>query len=285
MAFNQNQRPANTPNIGSGVQNFLFPVVIVLLLYLGFLFAELLYKYMNRLAINRVELLPNTYTVGNKTITIPQNPNLTKGAIVQLSDNERTGMEFTYTFYLNIDPSTIDQQYDGLKHIFHMGYATQFPLLAPGVYMRSNINTLRVYMNTYKTWNNYREVENIPLSKWVHVAIVCKDNALEIFINGNLSKKKSFEGSVIYQNYQDIICFSKRKIDLTKTMVPSADDNGFIVHDSAKGMLSRLTYFNYALCYAEIQKDMEQGPSSQMDDSNLNDVPPYLADTWWAHHN
>jgi hypothetical protein len=285
MAFNQNQRPINTLSNGSGMQNFLFPVVIVLLLYIGFLFAELLYKYMNRLAINRVELLPNTYTIGNKTITIPQNPNVTKGAIVQLSDNERTGMEFTYTFYLNIDPSTIDQQYDGLKHIFHKGYPTQFPLLAPGVYMRSNINTLRVYMNTYKTWNNYVEVENMPLSKWVHVAIVCKDNALEIFINGNLSKKKSFEGSVIYQNYQDVICFSKRKIDLKKTMVPSADDNGFIVHDSVKGMLSRLTYFNYALCYAEIQKDMEQGPSSQMDDSNLNDVPPYLADTWWAHNN
>lgn len=283
MAF---QQTANAQqNSGSGMQNFLFPIVIVLLLYLGFLFAELLYKYMNRLAINRVELLPNTYSVANKTITITQNPNLAKGAIVQLSDNERTGMEFTYTFYLNIDPVTFQQGFDGLKHIFHKGYSSQFPLLAPGVYMRSNENTLRVYMNTYKTWNNYIEVENMPLSKWVHVAIVCKDSALEIFINGNLSKKKSFEGSVIYQNYQDVICFSQRHIDLSQSKIPSVDATGFKVDGSAKGMLSRLTYFNYALCYAEIQKDMEQGPSSQMDSSNLNDVPPYLADTWWANRN
>lgn len=284
MASNQNQRPANAPSNGSGIENFLFPIVIVLLLYFGFLFAELLYKYMNRLAINRVELLPNTYSVANKTITITQNPNLAKGAIVQLSDNERTGMEFTYTFYLNIDPATFEQGFDGLKHIFHKGYPTQFPLLAPGVYMRSNVNTLRVYMNTYKTWNNYVEVSNMPLSKWVHVAIICKDNALEIFINGNLSVKKSFEGSVIYQNYQDVICFSQRKLDLTQTNVPSVDDNGFNVHGCMKGMLSRLTYFNYALCYAEIQKEMEKGPSSEMDSSNLSDIPPYLADTWWAHH-
>lgn len=281
MAF---QSTANAQqNSGSGMQNFLFPVVIVLLLYLGFLFAELLYKYMNRLAINRVELLPHTYSVANKTITITQNPNLAKGAIVQLSDNERTGIEFTYTFYLNIDPVTFQQGFAGLKHIFHKGYSSQFPLLAPGVYMHSNVNTLRVYMNTYKTWNNYIDVENMPLSKWVHVAIVCKDSALEIFINGNLSKKKSFEGSVIYQNYQDVICFSQRHISLERSKIPSVDEAGFKVDGSAKGMLSRLTYFNYALCYAEIQKDMEQGPSSQMDSSNLNDIPPYLADTWWAN--
>ena len=47
-------------------------------------------------------------------------------------------------------------------------------------------------------------------------------------------------------------------------------------------MMSRLTYYNYALCYAEIQKDMDKGPSTKMDDSNMNDIPPYLADSWWV---
>jgi hypothetical protein len=262
--------------------NIVFPIILVILLYCGFLFAEMVYKYMNRLSINRVELLPNTYSIGNKTVTITQNPLVTTKNQIQVSDNERTGIEFTYSFYLNVDPSAFRQEY-GLMHIFHKGYSAQFPLLAPGVYMRSDTNTLRVYMNTFKTWNNYIEVDNFPLSKWVHVAIVCKDSALEIVVNGNLAKKMSFDGYAAYQNYQDLICFNQRRIHLTHAQLPSVDENGFDVFGSLKGMLSRLTYFNYALCYAEIQKEMGRGPSSTMDSSNLNDVPPYLADTWWTN--
>jgi hypothetical protein len=137
-------------------------------------------------------------------------------------------------------------------------------------------------MNSVKTWNNHIEIENIPLNKWVHVAIICKDSALEIFINGNLSKKKSFEGSVVYQNYQDIICFSQRHV-IYKKPTETNEHKKFEVYGAMKGMLSRLTYFNYALCYQEIQKEMAQGPSSEMDSSNLNDIPPYLSDTWWSH--
>ena len=187
-----------------------------------------------------------------------------------------------YSFYLFVNPSSFTQD-DGLLHIFHKGYASQFPLLAPGVYMRSDKNTLRVYMNTFKTWNNYIEVDNFPLSKWVHVAIICKDNALEIFINGNLSKIMSFDGFAPYQNYQDIICCSQRRIHKINSVIPSTDKDGLDVFGSLKGMLSRLTYFNYALCYAEIQKEMDRGPSSKMDSSNMNDIPPYLADTWWTN--
>ena len=272
--------PSNTSNSG-GIMNFVIPVVIVVLLYCAFLCAEMIFKYMNRLSINRVELLPNTYSVNNKTITITQNPIVTNVNQIQVSENERTGIEFTYSFYLNVDPSTFRQEF-GLQHIFHKGYSGEFPLLAPGVFMRSDTNTLRVYMNTFKTWNNYIEVENIPLSKWVHVAVICKDSSLEIFINGNLSKKMSFDGYAAYQNFQDVICFNQRRITLSQSKIPSVDTNGFNVFGSMKGMLSRLTYFNYALCMAEIQAEMNQGPSSKMDSSNLDEVPPYLSDTWWS---
>ena len=270
-----------SPSNSGGIMNFVIPVVIVVLLYCAFLCAEMIFKYMNRLSINRVELLPNTYSVNNKTITITQNPIVTNVNQIQVSENERTGIEFTYSFYLNVDPSTFRQEF-GLQHIFHKGYSGEFPLLAPGVFMRSDTNTLRVYMNTFKTWNNYIEVENIPLSKWVHVAVICKDSSLEIFINGNLSKKMSFDGYAAYQNFQDVICFNQRRISLSQSKIPSVDTNGFNVFGSMKGMLSRLTYFNYALCMAEIQAEMNQGPSSKMDSSNLDEVPPYLSDTWWS---
>lgn len=276
--FNQQINSNEKPGI---IQQLLFGLGLVIALYLVFLFIEIVYNYMNRLAINRTELLPYTYSTEDKSINIPQNPNVTGSKIVNLSDNERTGIEFSYSFYLYVHPSTFRQEY-GLLHIFHKGYSQQFPLLAPGVYMRSDTNTLRVYMNTYKTWNNYVEIENIPISKWVHIAIICKDSSLEVFINGNLSKKLSFEGFAPYQNYQDVCCFSQRRITLKQSIIPSVDETGFDVFGCMKGLLSRLTYFSYALCYAEIQQLMNEGPSDKMDSSTImTNIPPYLSDTWW----
>ena len=275
---------ASSGNAGGSpgiVQQILMALAFVLIIYFTFMFIELIYKYLNRLSINRVELLPYTCNMDNKAINIPQNPNRKGSKPVSFSDNERTGVEFSYSFYLNINPSAFRQEY-GLMHMFHKGFSSQFPLLAPGVYMRSDTNTMRVYMNTYKTWNNYVEVENIPVGKWVHIVLACKDHSLEIYVNGNLSRKMSFDGYAPYQNYQDICCFSQRRITLKHANIPSVDENGLDVFGAMKGMLSRLNYFSYALCYAEIQKLMNEGPSSKMDDSALSEVPPYLADTWWA---
>jgi hypothetical protein len=263
------------------VQQMLMSIVWVFLTYLALIFVELIYKYINRLSINRTVLLPKTYITDDKSVNVPQNPNVIGAKTANISDNERSGIEFSYSFYLYVHPSTFRQE-EGLLHIFHKGYSNQFPLLAPGVYMRSETNTLRVYMNSFKTWNNFVEVDNFPVQKWVHVVIVCKNSALEIFINGNLSRKMSFDGYSPYQNYQDVCCFSNRILHLTQAKVPSVDEDGFHVFGVMKGMLSRLNYFNYALCYAEIQKLMNEGPSTEMDSGIMNNVPPYLDDTWWA---
>jgi hypothetical protein len=276
---NQSLNSGQKPGI---IAQILFGLALVVGLYLVLLFIEVIYKYVNRLSMSRTELLPNTYNIDDKTITIPQNPNVTGNKSVSLSSNERSGVEFTYSFYLNISPTAFRQEY-GLCHIFHKGFAQQFPLLAPGVYMRSDTNTLRVYMNTYKTWNNYVEVENIPIGKWVHIAIVVNENSLEIYVNGNLAKKLPFEGFAPYQNYEDICCFSQRRITLKHSIVPSTDENGFDVFGCMKGLLSRLNYFSYALCYAEIQQLMNEGPSSKLESAlNVGNVPPYLDDTWWS---
>ena len=278
---NGNARTNNQSGQSGVLQQVLMSIVYVFLVYLGLIFVEIIYKYIDRLAINRTVLMPYTYITDDKSIVISQNPNVAGSKTVHLSDNERSGVEFSYSFYLYVHPSAFRQEL-GLLHIFHKGYSSQFPLLAPGVYMRSDTNTLRIYMNTFKTWNNFIEVDNFPIQKWVHVAIVCKNNALEIFINGNLSRKMSFDGYAPYQNYQDIVCFSNRILKLNQTQIPSADSTGHNVFGVMKGMLSRLNYFNYALCYAEIQTLMNEGPSSKMDSGVMNNIPPYLDDTWWA---
>lgn len=277
--FNQQFNSGSQPGI---IPQVLFALALVVVLYLVLLFVEIIYKYINRLSMNRTKLLPYTYNTEDKAINIPQDPNVKGSKPVNLSDNERSGIEFSYTFYLNVSPAAFRQEY-GLNHIFHKGFSSQFPLLAPGVYMRSDTNTLRIYMNTYKTWNNYVEVENIPVSKWVHVAIVCSDNSLEVYINGNLAKKLPFDGFAPYQNFEDICCFSQRRITMKHSIVPSTDENGFDVFGCMKGQLSRLNYFSYALCYAEINQLMNEGPSSKMDSAMTNtNIPPYLDDTWWS---
>jgi hypothetical protein len=282
---NFSSTPYTNGSNGSGgiVKQLIYGLLYVGILFLVFMFVELMYKYWNRLSMNRTVLVANTIN-SDKTISIPQDPNATGSNTVSLSSNERTGVEFSYSFYLNVNPSMFQgaDQTAGLYHIFHKGYASQFPLMAPGVYMHSQQNTLRVYMNTYKTWNNYIDVENIPVSKWVHIVIVCKEHALEIYVNGNIAKKMSFNGFSPYQNYQDICCFSNRRILLSKSKVTSLGDSDLNILGAMKGMMSRLTYFNYGLSYSEIQQLMNQGPSSQMDTTQLMDIPPYMADNWWT---
>jgi hypothetical protein len=267
------------------IPQILYSCIVIVILYLVFMFIEIIYNYINRLRMSRTELLPDTNDMAYKSITIPQNPNNKAAKPVYLSDNERSGIEFTYSFYLNINPSTFRTE-KGLLHIFHKGFSTQFPLLAPGVYMRSDTNTLRVYMNTYKTWNNYVEVDNFPVGKWVHVAIVCKNTAMELFINGNLSRKLSFNGYLPYQNYEDICCFSQRRITLKHSIIPSLNGEDLDIFGYATGFLSRLSYFSYALSYGEINSLMNEGPSNKMASSTTDvNVPPYLDDTWWSKGN
>ena len=273
--------PTNSGEIPGIISQLMFTITLLAILYMVLLFIEVVYKYINRLSINRTVLLPNTYNIDDKSITIPQNPNIRGNKYVSPSNNERSGIEFSYTFYLNVNPGAFRQEY-GLSHIFHKGYSSQFPLLAPGVYMRSDTNTLRVYMNSYKTWNNFIDIDNIPIGKWVHVGLVVSENSLVVYINGNLAKKMSFDGFGPYQNYQDIQCFSQRRITLKHSIIPSTDEHGFDVFGCLKGQLSRLNYFSYALCYAEIQKLMNEGPSSKLDSAGTSgNIPPYLNDTWW----
>jgi hypothetical protein len=261
------------------IPQILISATTVVLIYVILASVEMIYGYINRMSLYRVELLPDTYTTDTKSITIMQNPNDPTAKTVALSDNERSGPEYSYSFFLYVNPSTFRQE-QGLQHIFHKGVPGQFPLLNPGVYMRSDTNCLRVYMNTFKTWNTYVEVENFPVGKWVYVTIVCKGSHGEVYVNGNLAKKLLFEGYQAYQNYGNIYCFSQRRITLPKT-IPSVGEAGFDVFGSVKGLVSRLTYFSYALSYSEISSLMAQGPSSKMDTKDMV-VPPYLDDTWWT---
>lgn len=154
--------------------------------------------------------------------------------------------------------------------------------MGPGVFVRGNNNTLRVVMNTYRNAYTYMDVENIPVRKWFHCVLLCRKNSLEIYINGNLRKKLPFEGTLPYQNFQNLICFSPLKKIVMGSQVPSLGSGNDLRFDgSFRGNMSNLVYLAYAASFTEIQNLMDLGVSKKTLSSEM-DKPPYLVDTYWT---
>ena len=94
------------------------------------------------------------------------------------------------------------------------------------------------------------------------------------------------------KNYGDVYLFSSRKLTLNSSSTVSlANDPQFsgsqsvtqmVFDGSAKGMVSRVYYFSYALTYTEIQSLMNVGPSKEIEGPSMN-ITPYLSDTWWTN--
>jgi len=255
----------------------------IVILYLGMGSLEAFSGLIERLKMARTELLPITYNITNKTYQISQNPNIQGSKPVNPSNNAVTGTEFSYSFFLSVAPGSFKGD-KGLTHIFHKGSPQQFPLLGPGVYMASDTNTLHVYMNSYDKFNNCAKVDNIPIGKWLHVAITCESSELLVYINGNIKTRLPFDRTPPYQNYGDIYAFSQRMITLRGSQIPAigGHDDEFKVMGATSGMLSKLYYFNYALSYSEITSLMNEGPSTTIDGTQGGMPAPYLRDNWWT---
>ena len=132
------------------------------------------------------------------------------------------------------------------------------------------------------------------VDKWFHFVVSCKGNKVYIYVNGNLKSKITLSGNTPpYQNYGNVYAFSSRKLTLKsgntvsltsdKEYTPPNMDMTF--NGSAKGQISRVYYFSYALSYGEIQTLMKHGPSSTIvgtSGSSSGIQTQYLADTWWT---
>jgi hypothetical protein len=263
-------------------QQVLLVLVILSLLFFVFVSLEYLIMSYQRIGGKNVQLLPMTVTAEDKMLTFQQNKNQYETAKqIPLSDNERTGIEFTYSFFLFVNPSTFTGE-DTLHHVMHKGYISPWPLMGPGVFVRGNNNTLRVIMNTYRNAYTYMDIENIPVRKWFHCVLLCRKNSLEVYINGNLRKKLPFEGTLPYQNFQNLICFSPLKKIIMGSQVPClGTDNNLNFQGAFRGNMSNLIYLAYAASFTEIQSLMDMGVSKKTMSSEL-DKPPYLVDTYWT---
>jgi hypothetical protein len=258
-------------------------LLTVSILFMVLFTVELLYKTTMDARTRFQTLMDYTAAAEDMSLVIHQDASkYTDAKTIGLSMNERTGIEFSYSFYLYINPATFSGN-KTFKHVFHKGYATPWPLMAPGVFLHSDTNTMRVVMNTYKNPYTYADVKNIPVQKWFHVVLNSYKGGLDIFVNGNLANRISFTDTVPYQNFQDIVIFSNANINtLRGSSIPSLNGEDFQFEGAFKGYLSNLTYARYALSVNEIQRLLNAGPSSKLKQKQM-DKPPYLADDWWAN--
>ena len=197
---------------------------------------------------------------------IPADPSVDNSIPILRSNNERDGIEFTWSVWLYID----DLEYNKgkMKHIFHKGddkIISQNTLddinstaVCPALYIHENKNSLVLFMNTFGSMNESFNIDDIPLNKWINVTIRLEGLTMDIYINGKIAKRHIFN-SVPKQNYGDTY----------------VNANG-----GYSGMISDLQYHNRALTGIEIMNIVRAGPNLTAQD-DIKVFPPYFSLKWY----
>ena len=216
---------------------------------------------------------------GSNPVRVNQDPKVSDSITILRSNNQKTGIEFTWCIWLNItmvNTATTSTKY---QHIFNKGnntYGTNDGIATinngPGMYLnlRNSIPSLHVVMNTVSPTNPVQtiDIDNIPLKKWFHVILRMQNNLLDVYINGVVTQRVTF-AYVPKQNYQDVyVC----------------QDNG--VSTGFSGNLSDLRYYDRALNIFEITGIVSNGPN--LTTSSLSSVTStygssYLSSMWYTN--
>lgn len=263
------------------VGEILLGTLLILITVTLFFTSEGIYTASKTMSTRFQHLMNYTANADEKALVIHQDSSKFADAKQILpSNNEPSGSEFAYSFYLYVNSTTFDTGSDVLHHVWHKGYGCVWPLMGPGVFIKGSTNAMRVVMNTYENPYAFVDVANIPIRKWFHVVLNCRQGGLEVHINGNLVNKLRFENTLPYINYQDIILFSGANFTLN-SQTPALNGKALQVSGAFKGMMSEFIYTRYAISFTEIQTLYHAGPSKQIKTS-AQELPPYLADTWWT---
>jgi hypothetical protein len=193
---------------------------------------------------------------GRNTLVINQNTNDENAITLYRSNNQKDGMEFSYTLWLTLND--LQYKYGKPKCIFHKGNKTGYPNRAPGVYLHPTENTLLIYMNTYDNILTQVDITDIPVKKWFHLGIVITQQYMDIYFNGNLKKRHKFK-SIPKQNFGNVWINMNGGFD---------------------GYISRFRYYRYALTPSKIVDIASKGPAETVCE-DTGEKPPYLNNNWW----
>lgn len=185
---------------------------------------------------------------------LKQNPR-TEFPVINFSENAETGIEFTYSVWVNLTGESVIDKY---KNVFNKGNVSTVSAAgvpdgtnAPGLYVKTGsdkTNSALVIMDTMEsdgylsTSTKYKsiEIKNLPNNKWVNIMIRIQNRILDVYVNGVLTGRKDLE-FIPRQNYSSVnIC----------------QNGGF------SGKLSNLRYFDTALNVFQINQIVTSGPDT-----------------------
>ncbi len=232
-------------------------------------------------------IFPPGMVDGNADLTIAQDPSDKRSAIVYRSSNRSSGIEFTWSCWLNINKfPTVTTNY---SHIFNKGtgkYGTRNNKVGidlvndgPGLYVKSTAmtdsssNKLELYfiMNTISPNGSNQisdvslNIPNFPVNKWCHVCFRLKNKVLDCYVNGVIQGRTDFGDKIPKQNYDPI-------------HIGKGQNSGF------NGKISNLRYYDYALSVFEINSIVYYGPNTKTSSATgLVSNYGYLANSWYSN--
>lgn len=210
---------------------------------------------------------------GTNNMIISQDPKNTESKPIYRSNNESEGLEFTWSSWIYIDDLNKDNK--KYQHIFSKGdggfdSVTNIANVnnAPGMYISPMTNKLHIIMDSVKTPDmssgknpNVINIDNVPLKKWVHVAIRAMNTKIDVYVNGIIASRLEMLDTP-KQNYGDVyVC----------------QNGGFF------GKLSALRYYNRALNIFEINQIVSSGPKLKVvNDMGAQKGFKYLSNYWYS---
>ena len=218
-------------------------------------------------------VLVNGLQNGSVSSTISQDPNNKSSITILRSENEKDGIEFTWSVWLYLNGFEDSSSY---HHVFNKGNTstsqptptgnfpgTTTPNNAPGLYINPNYDGFRVIMNSFNNpYQEVIEVTDLPMAKWINIVIRVQDKNCDIYVNGRLVKRRIMT-EVVKQNYDNV------HVSL---------NGGF------SGYLSNLTYYNRSVSVTEIQDIISVGPNLKPVSKALdltNSAPRFLSNRWY----
>ena len=268
-------------------------IAFIFLVLLGFIF---LFRLGVSLIVYFMAPVQNPYLVkgmipANTPLEFPQDTLVADAIPLQRSDNKPAGIEFTWSVWLNVSAPPVAGSY---QHVFHKGDKTisSNPTSkdynnSPGVYLyRPSVTTknqdgtdvtdnlhLLILMSSFDNEKKiYKmDIDNIPLKKWVHLAVRMENNIMDVYVNGTIAQRTIFSNTVPRQNYGNVFVCQPVGTDGTA---------GF------SGYVSDLRYFSSALNVFAISSITAAGPNlkpSKLIGSGAgNSGNTYLSSTWFS---
>jgi hypothetical protein len=171
------------------------------------------------------------------------------------SFDQKEGAAFSYTCWVLIN--NFEYRYGQPKVVFVKG-SEDLKTACPALLVDGNTNSFLVKVDTYGATETI-PISNIPAKKWMHVAIAVEQDAVEIYINGNL---------FIHHSLTNL----PKQNNSTVTISPGG---GF------DGKIADLQYYPYFLTSDSVKSSMANPPKADPKDIG-GPLPPYFDMSWWT---